>query len=92
MFEFIFEKLLAAPTFNSIIIYSIYYLYICLASIYLPSYKVKGHPSPKRGPQQNYTICGFRLTLLTIFIIVVFGGIIPSLNFVRVFKISLLAD
>jgi hypothetical protein len=92
MFSFITDKLLAAPTFNSIFIYLVYYFYICLASIYLPAYPVKGHPNPKRGPQQNYTICGFRLTILTIAIILLVGGIFPQFAFIKIFSISLLAD
>ena len=38
MISFITDKLFAAPTLNSILIYTIYYVYICLASIYLPAY------------------------------------------------------
>ena len=85
MIEFLTEKLFAAPTLTSVGIYLAYYLYICVASIYLPAYPVKGHPNPKRGPQQNYTICGFRLTILTILIIVLFGGLIPQLSFIQLF-------
>ncbi len=91
MIEFFTDKLFAAPTLTSVGIYLVYYIYICLASILLPAYEVKGHPNPKRGPQQTYTICGFRLTLLTIFIIVVFGGLVPQLSLVKLFSISLLA-
>jgi len=91
MIQFITDKLFATPTLTSISIYLIYYAYICLASIFLPSYQVKGHPNPKRGPQQTYSICGFRLTLLTIFIIVFFGGMIPQLEVIQLFSISLLA-
>lgn len=91
MIEFLTDKLLAAPTLTSVCIYLIYYAYICLASIFLPAYEVKGHPNPKRGPQQTYTICGFRLTVLTILIILVFGGMIPQLEVIKVFEISLLA-
>lgn len=79
MIEFLTDKLFAAPTITSIIIYLIYYVYICVASMLLPASTVKGHPHPKRGPQQTYTICGFKLTVLTILIIIVFGGMIPSL-------------
>ncbi len=91
MISFIMDKFFAAPTLNSIVIYSIYYFYICLGSIYLPAYQIKGHPNPKRGPQQTYTICGFRLTLLTVFIIIFFGGMIPQLQAIKFFSISLLA-
>ncbi len=91
MIDFLTQKLFATPTLTSVAIYTVYYVYICLASIYLPAYEVKGHPSPKRGPQQTYTICGFRLTLLTLFIILVFGGMIPQLELLQIFSISLLA-
>ena len=69
----------ATPTCSVFSAYLIYYAYICVASLLLPSIKVKGHPQPKRGPQLEYSICGFRLTLLTIFIVVGFGGMIPQL-------------
>jgi hypothetical protein len=51
-----------------------------------------GHPNPKRGPQQEYWICGFRLTILTIVLVVLFGGMVPELEFIRLFSVSLLAD
>lgn len=55
MISFVFEfvnNILTSPTINSLAIYLIYYTYICLASILLPAKIVKGHPNPKRGPQQ----------------------------------------
>jgi hypothetical protein len=92
MISFLTDKILAAPSLSSVAIYSIYYSYICLASMLLPSYTIKGHPNPKRGPQQTYSICGFRLTILTILIITLFGGLIPHLEGIKIFSISLLAD
>jgi hypothetical protein len=58
----------------------------------LPAKIVKGHPNPKRGPQQEYSISGFKLTLITIFIMVIFGGILPSLASFTLFKVSIIAD
>ncbi len=52
---------------------------------------MKGHPQPKRGPQLNYTINGFRLTVLTIVIILLFGGVFPHLESLKLFAISNLA-
>jgi hypothetical protein len=95
MISFIFEfvnKILTSPTIYSLVIYLIYYTYICLASILLPAKVVKGHPNPKRGPQQEYSISGFKLTLITITIITLFGGVLPCLSFFTLFKISIIAD
>lgn len=83
---------LSPPTAKAFSSYLIYYAYICLASILLPSKSVKGHPNPKRGPQLTYTINGFRLTILTIVLILVFGGVFPKLNQVKVFSVSSLAS
>lgn len=58
----------------------------------LPSKSVKGHPNPKRGPQLTYTINGFRLTILTIVLISLFGGVFPRFNSIQVFKVSSLAS
>ena len=74
------STILATPTCSAFTSYLIYYAYICVASLLLPSIKVKGHPQPKRGPQLEYSICGFRLTLLTILITVCFGGMLPQLK------------
>jgi hypothetical protein len=82
---------LVTPTLTAFTAYIIYYLYICLGSLLLPSVKVKGHPQPKRGPQLQYDINGFRLTVLTIVIVVAFGGMLPQLNPIKLFEISLLA-
>jgi len=87
-----FSNIFTSPTLLSVGIYLTYYSYICIASIFLPAKIVKGHPNPKRGPQQEYSISGFKLTLITIALIVLFGGIIPNLAFLTIFKISILAD
>jgi len=76
------------PTKTSLIVYGIFYLYICIASLVLPSKKVQGHPSPKRGPRLEYKINGFCLTCLTIFLVFTFGGVIPSLSFLTVWNIA----
>lgn len=81
-----FDSLL--PTKTSLAVYGTFYLYICIASLLLPSKKVKGHPSPKRGPRLEYTINGFRLTCLTVFLVFIFGGVVPSLSFLTVWNIA----
>ena len=81
----------ATPTTSAFTSYLIYYAYICIVSLLLPSIRVKGHPQPKRGPQLDYTICGFRLTILTVFLVVAFGGIFPQLQPIRLFEVSALA-
>lgn len=82
---------LATPTFSAVASYLTYYAYICLASILLPSKQVKGHPQPKRGPQLTYSINGFRLTILTIAIVLLFGGVFPHLQSVQLFSVANLA-
>jgi hypothetical protein len=82
---------LASPTISTVVSYLIYYVYICLASILIPSQEVKGHPQPKRGPQLTYSINGFRLTVLTIFILILFGGVVPNLEAFKLFAVSSLA-
>lgn len=72
------ERFLAAPTSTSITVYLLYYIYICVASLVLPAKIVNGHPNPKRGPQLKYSINGFKLTCLTILLMLVFGGIVPQ--------------
>lgn len=72
------ERFLAAPTSTSITVYLLYYFYICVASLVLPAKIVNGHPNPKRGPQLKYSINGFKLTCLTILLMLVFGGIAPQ--------------
>lgn len=84
------ETYLSSPITYTVSAYLVYYAYICLASIFLPAKSVLGHPQPKRGPQLTYTICGFSLTVLTIFIMILFGGIFPSLNRVQLFQLSAL--
>lgn len=78
--NWITTHLFCAPTLTSVIIYLIYYTYICLASIILPAKIVDGHPHPKRGPRLKYSINGFKLTCLTIFICTIFGGMCPYLK------------
>ena len=84
------DTIFATPTCSAFTAYLIYYTYICMASLILPSTIVKGHPQPKRGPQLEYPICGFRLTILTFFIVVAFGGVCPSLAPIKLFEVSAL--
>jgi len=91
LFEHLSNTFFAAPTLSTIGAYLTYYIYICLASIFLPSNSVKGHPQPKRGPQLTYSINGFRLTVLTIVLVAFFGGVIPQLEVVRLFSVARLA-
>lgn len=86
------DHFLTAPTVTSLTIYSAYYLYICVASLVLPAKIVNGHPNPKRGPQLKYSINGFKLTCLTIILMVVFGGVIPQFNQLTVLRLSVLVD
>jgi hypothetical protein len=86
------EHFLCIPTCTSITIYIIYYSYICLASLIIPAKTVNGHPNPKRGPQLKYSINGFKLTVLTIIIMVLFGGFVPFFNSLQLFKMSILVD
>ena len=90
--EWVTTHLFCAPTTASVTIYLLYYAYICLASILLPAKIVDGHPHPKRGPRLKYSINGFRLTCLTIFICTVLGGMCPYLKSVQLFNISIIAD
>lgn len=91
LLEYLRTTYLTAPTTSAFTAYLIYYAYICLASILLPSKTVKGHPHPKRGPQLTYTINGFRLTILTIVLILLFGGVFPQFNTFKAFNVSSLA-
>lgn len=86
------DHFLTLPTLTSLTIYSSYYLYICIASLVLPAKIVNGHPNPKRGPQLKYSINGFKLTCLTIIIMVIFGGVVPQLNKFTVLRLSVLVD
>jgi hypothetical protein len=79
---------LSSPTTYTVAAYLAYYAYICLASILLPAKQTLGHPQPKRGAQLSYSICGFRLTVLTILIVILFGGIFPSLKSLELFQIA----
>lgn len=58
----------------------------------LPAKVVNGHLNPKRGPQLQYSINGFKLTVLTIILMLVFGGVVPQLDKLTVFRMSVLAD
>jgi hypothetical protein len=69
-----------------------FYAYICLGSLVVPARVVLGHPSPKRGPQLKYSINGFKLTVLTIAILVLFGGLVPALHGLQLFRISRVVD
>lgn len=80
------------PNSYTMFAYSIYYLYICLASVIIPGKLVKGHPKPKRGPQLTYYINGFRLTVLTILIVLLFGGVFPELKQIEIFRVRKLVD
>ncbi len=82
----------ATPTLSAVSSYLIYYAYICVGSLLIPSKIVKGHPQPKRGAQLTYSINGFRLTCLTIALILLFGGIVPIFSSIRIFNIVNLAD
>lgn len=86
------ETYFSKPNAFAVASYLAYYAYICLASIVLPAKSVPGHPNPKRGPQLTYSICGFRLTVLTISIMLLFGGIFPSLKGVQLFQLSALVS
>jgi hypothetical protein len=86
------ERFLCGPTLTAILIYATYYSYICIASLVLPAKIVNGHPNPKRGPQLKYSINGFKLTVLTILLMIIFGGIVPQLDKLQVFRLSILAD
>jgi hypothetical protein len=85
------STVLATPTTSAFAHYLIFYAYICIASLILPSTRVKGHPQPKRGPQLEYTICGFRMTVLTVILVVLFGGMLPRFNPIKLFEVSVLA-
>lgn len=82
----------AAPTYSTVTAYLAYYVYICIASIIIPSKLVLGHPSPKRGKQLQYSINGFRLTIVTILIVLIFGGVFPTLDGVKLFAVVKLAN
>lgn len=58
----------------------------------LPAKVVNGHPNPKRGPQLQYSINGFKLTCLTITLMLIFGGIIPQFDKLTLFRMGVLAD
>jgi hypothetical protein len=81
------STILATPTLSAVSSYLIYYAYICAGSLLIPSKPVKGHPQPKRGGQLTYSINGFRLTCLTILLILLFGGILPIFSKIQLFSI-----
>lgn len=92
VWDYLGRTFLAAPTASAFTSYLVYYAYICLGSLIVPSTKVKGHPQPKRGPQLEYSINGFRLTILTIVLVCLFGGVFPQLQAVKLFAVSALAQ
>lgn len=81
----------ATPTLSTFTAYLSYYAWICLASIFLPSTIVKGHPKPKRGEQLTYSINGFTLTVVTLLLVVLLGGVFPSLKQLQLFPVITLA-
>ncbi len=86
------DHFLRCPTTTSVLIYLVYYTYICVSSLVLPAKIVNGHPNPKRGSQLKYSINGFKLTCLTIILMLTLGGIIPQLSKFTLFRLSILAD
>ena len=91
IYSYLDSTFLAAPTYSTVRAYLVYYAYICIASIIIPSKPVLGHPSPKRGKQLQYSINGFRLTIVTILIVIIFGGVFPNLDGVKLFAVVNLA-
>lgn len=79
------------PTASTVTSYLAYYAWICLASIIIPSTQVKGHPKPKRGEQLTYSINGFKLTVVTILLVFLFGGVLPQLKHLQFFSVVNLA-
>lgn len=92
IYESLGATLLHPLTLNSIAIYLSYYSYICLASVLLPAKIVNGHPNPKRGPRLQYSINGFTLTCVTIAIMLLFGGLIPGLESLKLLRLGILVD
>lgn len=86
------DRFFCSPSITSLVIYSIYYIYICVGSLLIPAKIVDGHPSPKRGPRLKYSINGFKLTCLTLILLILFGGVIPNLSQIRLFRLAILAD
>lgn len=80
------------PSAGNVAAYLAYYSWIVLASLIIPGPTVKGHPSPKRGPQQTYKIIGFRLTVVTIIGFLLFGGFFPSLKSIQLFNAAYFAN
>lgn len=60
--------------------------------MFLPAKIVNGHPNPKRGPQLKYSINGFKLTCLTIILMIIFGGLVPQFEKITVMRLSVLVD
>ena len=86
------EHFFCAPTATAWTIYSIFYAYICIGSMVIPGKTVNGHPNPKRGPQLQYSINGFKLTCITILFMIIFGGVVPQLESVKLFRMAIFAD
>lgn len=80
------------PTSESLCIYSIFYTYICVMSLLLPSRRVDGHPHPKRGPRLIYRTNGFLLTCTTILLVLVFGGVIPYFHQFTLWRMAILVQ
>lgn len=80
------------PTSESLCIYSIFYTYICVMSLLLPSRRVDGHPHPKRGPRLIYRTNGFLLTCTTILLVLVFGGVLPYFHQFTLWRMALLVQ
>ena len=86
------DSFLCPPTWSSFKLYGIKYAYICIGSLIIPATIVKGHTNPKRGPQLEYSINGFRLTCLSIIIMLTCGGVFPELEKLKIFQLSSLVD
>lgn len=86
------ERFLCAPNTTAFAIYSIFYAYICLGSIFIPAKIVDGHQSPKRGPALKYSINGFKLTCITILFLLLCGGVFTQFNQIQLFRVAIFAE
>ena len=80
------------PEWSHVLAYLCYYLYIVVAALAIPGPTVSGHPTPKRGPQLQYKIIGFRLTIVTIVGSILFGGMISVLKPIQLFNAAYFAN
>lgn len=80
------------PTIGDVGAYLAYYSYIVLAAFIIRGPTVKGHPNPKRGPQLTYKIIGFRLTVVTIVGLLLFGGYFPFLKSIQLIDAAYFAN